>query len=126
MPPEQKQKFLPIIALILATIAVFSLGFYFGFQYAHKKDLSLKAEFNEQVESNAEVNQEIKPVEGVFWIKSGADPICPSTHPIKIKFDSGVCFFYTKENKSYSRVKPNICAVDENFALNEMGCLKKF
>jgi hypothetical protein len=119
------QKLLLTLGLACLVIVVFGLGFYFGFNYANKQINQSIVISNHSAESNT-TNKEVKPVEGVFWIKSGEDPICPNTHPIKIKFDSGICFFYTKENKSYSRVKPNLCAVDENFALNEMGCLKKF
>jgi len=120
------QKLLLTLGIVGLVVVVFGLGFYFGFNYANKQaNLSAITSLNESSESYT-TNKEIKPIEGVFWIKSGEDPICPNTHPIKVKFDSGVCFFYSKENKSYSRVKPNVCAVDENFALKEMGCLKKF
>ncbi len=124
---ESSNKYLNYLGTFLLVIIVFIIGFYYGFRYHENNfggvDL---VKLKDTTESLERVEVKTKEVEGIFWIKSGEDPICPNTHPVKIKYDSGVCFFYTKENRSYSRVKAHVCSATEDFAKNQMGCLKKF
>jgi hypothetical protein len=37
-----------------------------------------------------------------------------------------VNLYYTKENKSYDRVKPNLCFKNEGFAKDVAGFVKKY
>lgn len=108
---------------IMIAVVIFLLGFWTAKRIYEKKDnhSNKKTEIS-QVSSSQ--NMVAKEVDGVFWIKAGESAVCPETHKIKAKFNQGVGFFYTPENKSYNRVKPEFCLATEEYAKNA-GFLKK-
>lgn len=120
-------KWLNWLGIGLLAIAVFAAGFYYGFRYHQANARSVDLTGVQSVaESLVHTETVAKEVEGVFWIRPNQDPVCPEDHPIKVKFDSGVCFYYTKDNKAYGRVKPHVCLATEQFAQQQVGCIKKF
>lgn len=124
---EINKKWLNYLGVTLLAIIVFVTGFYYGFRY-HEANTNPVNLSEVKGVADAITNTEIvtKEIPGVYWIKPGQDPNCPQDYPIKGKFDSNVCFFYTKENQSYSRVKAHVCFASEEFAETSVGCIKKF
>lgn len=104
-------------------------GFYFGYRVRDNQATSPEVVaaggiFETNLESRSSIP--ILPTEGVSWIKSGQNPVCPSTHPIKGTFQSDGGTFYTKDNKTYDRVKPDICFATLEFARDQAGFVQKF
>jgi hypothetical protein len=124
---EISKKWLSYLGITLLVVVVFAIGFYYGFRYHEANAETVDfAGVQSAAESIEHVEVTAKEVDGVHWIKAGSDPNCPDDHPIKGKFDSNVCFFYTKENQFYNRVKAHVCFATEEFATESVGCLKKF
>jgi hypothetical protein len=124
---ENSKKWLNYLGILLLVVLVFGIGFYYGFRYREAN--SQEADFSDvqgAAESIEHIEVKAKEVDGVYWIKAGQDPNCPADHPIKGKFDSGVCFFYNKDNQFYNRVKAHVCFATEEFAEEEVGCIKKY
>lgn len=113
--------FKQIFTTIVIILVTFFAGFWTGKRIYENKN---KNTLNFTQTSSSSQNVIAKEVDGVFWIKAGEEAMCPETHPIKGKFSEGVGFFYTSENKSYARVKPEFCLVSEEYAKNS-GFLKK-
>lgn len=113
---------------------LFGLGFYLGYKNKEAKVQTPGISIDINSSSNPPHNQPVaEPQNGltqqnsVYWIKVGTEPICPPEFPIKGKFDTSTAkFYYTKENKFYDRVRPDICFGSEEFALNVAGFLKKY
>jgi len=128
--------YLPL-AVVAVALTFFGLGFFFGYK---TKASSTNTEVNLatnsatfSVATSSEISSSITPNTPitnngeVFWIKVGTNPVCPETHPIKGKFDTSTAkFYYTTDNKSYDRVRPDICFTTENFAKDIAGFIKKF
>jgi hypothetical protein len=112
--------------------ANYFVGFYFGYKNKEARE-SQNSLLVSNKPSTASLETEklitagdLKDIPEVYWIRSGEEPVCPQSHPIKGKFDSAVNLYYTKENKFYDRVKPNLCFVHEVFAKDIAGFVKKF
>ena len=109
---------------------LFGAGFYFGFKTSQAQQSTLTAT-KYDIKALADSNQKqenivSKEVEGVYWILPSQDPVCPETHKIKAKFstsNNGV--YYSPENKSYTKVQPQLCLATEDFA-KKNGFIKKF
>jgi len=128
------------ITLLFTGIVFFGVGFFFG--YKTKVNTVSTLELASSNNSNASLSSlaipvtttssqatAVNPISGadVFWIKVGTNPVCPETHPIKGKFDTSTAkFYYTTENRSYDRVRPDICFTTEAFAKETAGFVKKF
>ncbi len=124
---EISKKWINYIGIALLVVVVFIIGFYYGFRYHESNNSSVDlTSIQGAAETIEQVEVTTKEVEGVRWIKSGEDPTCPADHPIKGKFDSGVCFYYNKDNQFYNRVKAHVCFATEEFAEQSAGCIKKF
>ena len=132
------QRVLNYSGLILIALILFSIGFYFGYKNS-EANLTLKSQSTENAvkdvasaitNSSESVSDtktsELKNVSGVFWIKAGKSPVCPPDYLIKGKFDSPASFYYMKDNKSYERVKADICFASEEIARDVAGFIKKF
>ena len=116
-------------------ILIFLTGFYFGYK---NRDSQISKDSANQIviqtvdstssETKGKVEgvSEAKSPEGVFWIKLGQEPVCPKEHPIKGKYRDSSKIFYSPENKSYTRVKPDLCFSTEDFAIKEAGFIKQF
>lgn len=134
MNPKQITQILGVGVLV---VIIFIFGFYLGYKNRDSKvetvvssTLTTQTNSPVQVSSNKTDNQNQTTTpsnQAVFWIKVGENPICPENYPIKGKFDSSSAkFYYTTDNKSYDRVKPDICFTSEDFASNTAGFIKKF
>jgi len=112
-------------------ILIFLSGFYFGYK---NRDARASEEISNQIVIQTESStspqvqgvSEAKNPSGVFWIKLGQEPICPTGFPIKGKYKDSSKVFYTQDNKSYGRVKPDLCFATEDFAIKEAGFIKQF
>jgi hypothetical protein len=134
MNPKQITQILGVSVLV---VIIFIFGFYLGYKNRDSKVESTTSNTN-TVQANPTTisspekvdnqNQTTTPSnQGVFWIKVGENPVCPENYPVKGKFDSSsAMFYYTTDNKSYDRVKPDICFTSEDFASNTAGFIKKF
>lgn len=130
------KSFLPVLILIIST---FGLGFYLGTKYvAYKKAEDSTDQIIQQAleNVNSSSSSSSSPVNAInlattsnpdiFWIKTGTKPECPQTHPVKGKFDSNANVFYLPDNKSYNRVRPDICFASKEFAEIQAGFLVKY
>ena len=113
--------FKQLFTTLLIILVTFFAGFWTAKRIYEKKN-SIKS-FTTSFSASSE-NIIAKEVDGVYWIKAGEEAVCPDTNPIKAKFDAGVGFFYTQDNKMYSRVKPELCLASEEYA-RKAGFLKK-
>lgn len=132
------QSVLNYLGYFLLAVILFGAGFYFGYKNATanvvaKSDSTTKAVDNvakaitESTQPSSGSNSSpIKPTTGVFWIKAGQQPVCSNEYPIKGKFDAPASFYYTKESKTYDRVKPDICFATEEVARDVAGFIRKF
>lgn len=115
---------------------IFLTGFYFGYK---NRDSRISKDFSEQIVIQTNISSEsnkiegviqgvseVKNPEGVFWIKLGEEPICPKSHPIKGKYKDSSKVFYMPDNKSYTRVKPDLCFATEDFAIKQAGFINQF
>ena len=98
-----------------------------------KSDSTTKAVENvaKTIANSAQANSSsntssLKATSGVFWIKSGQQPVCTNDYPVKGKFDAPASFYYTRESKTYDRVKPDICFASEEVARDVAGFIRKF
>jgi hypothetical protein len=128
---QQINEWLNYIGLLILAIVVFAVGFYFGTEYTsdsqQKNNHTINSDDFDRAAETIEKKEVVAlEVEGVYWIKAGEEPICPEDHPIKGKFDPTANVFYTKENKSYNRVKPHVCFATEEFAETKAGFIKKY
>jgi hypothetical protein len=72
------------------------------------------------------VKIEAKAVDGVKFIKPNEKKECGENYSIKGTFNADNGNYYTKTNKSYDRIKPDICFATEDFAQGVAGFIKKF
>ena len=126
-------KLLEKVGLIFLAVILFAFGFYLGLKYkpAETKTVTNGLSNLKSSETNPEKpyqsnNLSGKDVPEIFWIKSGAEPICPEKYPIKGKLTDGQKSYYLPENKSAGRVKPDICFLNEEYAKNTAGFIRKF
>lgn len=127
-------KILEKVGLIFLAVVLFSFGFYLGFKYkpSDTKTASNQNQANSlqnQDKTNISPNQSQvigKDVPEIFWIKTGSEPVCPTDYPIKGKFADGQKNYYLPENKSAARVKPDICFLNETYAKDKAGFVRKF
>jgi hypothetical protein len=120
---------LTYLGILFVFVATFGGGFYFGFKYQTAQAAgytSSPGSPSSIAGAREEVQITAKEVEGVHWIKVGDKPECPDLYPVKGTFSDNLGYFYTKDNKSYDRVKPDICFATEEFAKNSAGFVKKF
>ena len=125
------------LGYLLTAFVLFGAGFYFGFKNASvvastKSDSTNEAVKNiagaiaSSVNRSSNSSASINTISGVFWIKSGQTPICASDYSVKGKFDAPASFYYTKESKTYDRVKPDICFASEEIARDVAGFIRKY
>ena len=124
---EMWQKWARFSGLLVLCVILAGIGFYFGYKTREAQAVDLVDSGVSTAAKEIE-KKEIKAleVEGVFWILPNKDPLCPETHPVKGTFSSNSGNFYTKDNKTYERVKPDICFATEDFARDKAGFIKKF
>lgn len=131
------KKITQILGLGALVVIIFIFGFYLGYKNRDSKAETTASNTNtvqansETISSSQKINNTneaiTSPSQGVFWIKVGENPVCPENYPVKGKFDSSSAkFYYTTDNKSYDRVKPDICFTSEDFASKTAGFIKKF
>ena len=124
---EMWQKWSKVAGIILLCVILTGIGFYFGYKTREAHTANL-VDSGVLIAAKEIEKKEIKALEvvGVFWILPNKDPICPENHPVKGTFGANSGNFYTKDNKSYERVKPDICFATEEFARDKAGFIKKF
>lgn len=120
------KRFLNYSGIVFIFVCLFGAGFYFGYKAGILKGREGISMQNQMSRNSIDVEEvEAKNVDGVMFIKLGEQPICPESHPIKGKIDNDTRFYYTKENKTFDRVKPQLCFATEEFAKN-IGFSKRF
>jgi hypothetical protein len=125
----KNNKWLNIIGLVSVIIIIFIIGFYFGYKNAKASEPDLTKTVVTSASNNlAQPSTELKaiPVDGVFWIKTGQEPVCDKNHPIKGTFADNFGNFYTPDNSRYDRIKADICFATEEYARDSAGFIKKF
>jgi hypothetical protein len=132
------QSVLNYLGYFLLAVVLFGAGFYFGYKNATasiqaNSDSTTKAVENvaktivDSSQTSSSTNtSSVKPTTGVYWIKSGQQPVCPQEYSIKGKFDSPASFYYMKDNKQYDRVKADICFASEEVARDVAGFIRKY
>lgn len=115
-----------ISSIILVLGIFFILGFYLGFRYNQVKNPIINESTVKDISSKVETELITREVEAIQFIKANQDRKCDENHPIKGTFNSDNGNYYLKSNKSYDRIKPDICFATENFARDSAGFLKKF
>jgi hypothetical protein len=124
-------KYTSYISIFLLAVIVGGCGFYFGFKIKSNQD-SDKIFVLEQEQTKLKLEKDtnekivIKEVEAVHWIKLNTDPICPSTHPVKGVYKTDKSIIYLPNNKSYAKINPDVCFVNEDYAIKTAGFIKKF
>jgi hypothetical protein len=132
-----RSRLVSVLSTLCAILLFFGVGFYIGWKVKEANSTNsntnlaqnniLTSQAAAQTEKSANIPKiESLPVEGVSFIKANNPKNCPETHQIKGTFTLDVGYFYTKENKSYDRVKPDICFASEEFAKDTAGFIKKF
>lgn len=103
------------------------VGFYFGRKNALAiQNNQAKSEVLGLAENIQRQTVKVLEVPGVYWIKPNQEPICPETHPIKGTFTTTQGYFYLPDHKNYKLVKADICFVNEEFARDVAGFIRKF
>jgi hypothetical protein len=125
----KSNKWLNIVGLVSVTVVIFIIGFYFGYKNAKANEANITKPVVTTA-TNDSNNQltELKAiqVDGVYWIKTGQDPVCDKNHPIKGTFADNFGNFYTPDNSRYERIKADICFATEEYARDTAGFIKKF
>jgi len=124
-------KLLEKAGFVFLAIILFSFRFYLGQKY---KPTDSKPSNIANLESNKTGSKSLNPPETllgkevpeIFWIKTGQEPVCPENYPIKGRLTDGQKLYYLPETKSASRVKPDICFLNEEYAKNKAGFIRKF
>ncbi len=129
-------KILERAGLTFLAVVLFCFGFYLGIKYepvdsnsTKNQGKSISSNLDNQPSSSApSANNKIvgKEVSEVSWVKTGAEPVCPESHPIKGRLTDGQKLYYLPENKTASRVKPDICFLNEEYAKNTAGFIRKY
>jgi len=118
-------KLLQLISLFSVGIICLGIGFFFGQKARQNPITATVADVNKIANISKE---EIKYIETqipeVYFFKLDENRICPKDYKIKAKFGTDAPIFYTLENKSYNRVKPELCFVSKEKAL-EKGFVEK-
>ena len=115
------------LAYFAIFIAVLGIGFYFGFKVGLSNQP--KTTNDNQINAEAKNTVNIKSLElaGVyFFALNTKDHICPENYSVKGVFSSDYGYYYTKENKNFTRIKADICFTDEIFARDKAGFIKKY
>jgi hypothetical protein len=116
------------VFVAVAGAGLVGLGFWFGIKYqlaaVNKTGV---ASYVSSTPVTSEKAIKTLEIEGVWFIKAGEKPECPENYLIKGKFaDSGTGYYYTKESKTFDRVKPQICFATEEVAKTKAGFVKKY
>jgi hypothetical protein len=126
---DLKQKIINILASIFITLVLIGSGGVLGYKMK-EKDLSdnKKVTTTSTEENKPLIEKQIQtiPVPAVKFIKINEPHICPAEFTVKGTFNSDNGNYYTKENKNYERIKPDICFASEEFARDSAGFIKKF
>ena len=120
-----------ILAISFVVLIAGGSGYYFGYkttfaQLNKEFQTKLVDKEKEQKSQEPQVQLVIKEVVGVQWIVPNQQPICDKDHTIKGKFGSNINNFYTKSQKNYDKIVPEICFANEEFAKDKAGFIKKF
>jgi hypothetical protein len=137
-----------LLAMLSLVCLSAGLGFYFGNKISSNKTEETKKQYITQIagldeqiskqkielekqignnhDSNSTSKNLTKELFGVFWIKVNQEPICPASYTVKGTFKAEGGTYYTADYKSYTRIKPDICFVSEEFARDTAGFIKKF
>lgn len=134
---ELWQNLISKVLYLIVIVVLFSGGYYFGYKNGYSYQFGLK----QQVESSVNLNEKasrdldninrpsplnLERVSDVHFLKPNVPKTCPLTHQIKGVFNSDYGYFYEKTNKSFERVKPDICFIDVETARDKAGFIQKF
>jgi hypothetical protein len=124
-------KLLEKVGFIFLAIILFGFGFYLGQKYkpTDSKTSNIANSDNKKTDNNSPNLPETligKEIPEIFWIKTGSEPVCPENYPIKGRLTDGQKLYYLPETKSASRVKPDVCFLNEEYAKNKAGFIRKF
>lgn len=124
-------KLLEKVGFVFLAIILFGFGFYLGQKYkpAYSKTSNIaNSETNKTDNKSPNIPDTLigKEIPEIFWIKTGSEPVCPENYPIKGRLTDGQKLYYLPETKSAGRVKPDICFLNEEYAKNKAGFIRKF
>ena len=117
------------LAYILIFIVVLGIGFYFGYKLGVTNQNKLSSENSGLVNAEAKEKTVVKSLElvGVYFFPLNIrEHVCPENYDVKGVFSSDYGYYYTKENKNFTRIKADICFTNEEFARDKAGFIKKY
>ncbi len=118
-------KLLQLISLFSVGIICLGIGFFFGQKVKQNPVTATVADVNKIAKISQEQIKYIEtPLPEVYFFKLDESRICPKDYKIKAKFGTDAPIFYTFENKTYDRVKPELCFVTKEKAI-EKGFVEK-
>lgn len=129
---ETKHSWKDILLTIFGFGIVFIVGGYFGYRVQEVKNLDTVTDLQAQIVT-AELKANEKPapnitsleVPEIHWADQGGESDCPSTHKYKGKITSTGNVVYSPENKTYRRIRANVCFVSLEYATKEAGFFEK-
>lgn len=122
-----KNNILRLVAIASTCLVCLGVGFFFGQKV--KSGQNLNTSTKDDIAKIANVAKEqVKyietPVPEVYFFKIGENRICPKEYPVKAKFGTDAAVYYLKTNKVYDRVKPELCFVTPQKAIDK-GFIEK-
>jgi hypothetical protein len=114
-------------AILILSLLIISLAFYLGKTQSVNISKVDNSKFENQIKELQSTISTLSPnaknIEdlGFQFPSVDTDQNCDDKHPIKIKIDKGVIKYYNSKNKSYIKVKADMCAVSEEVAKTIKG-----
>ena len=113
-----------ILEILIPSLICLSLGFFIGQKTTKVESSPETSKASDHTQSQVETKIIVKELPEVHFFKAEAGRICPENYTIKAKFGTDLPIFYTSENKFYDRVKPELCFLNKERAL-EHGFTEK-
>jgi hypothetical protein len=122
-----KNNILRLVGMVSTCLVCLGVGFFFGQKVKAQQNLNTSTK--DDIANIAKIaKEEVKyietPIPEVYFFKIGEDRICPKGFQVKGKFGTDAPVYYLKTNKSYDRVKPELCFVSPEKAI-EKGFIEK-
>jgi hypothetical protein len=125
--PQTVKIFVSWISAILIFGIIGYIIFHFGYKAGEFQGLAKSKEISTVSEKKIEEVKKYIPQEvpGIHFFKVNENKECPVGYEIKGRFTTDLGYFYTKDNKFYDRISPDICFVNEDVAMNKAGFIRK-
>ena len=122
-----KNNILRLVGIVSTCLVCLGVGFFFGQKVKSQQNLNTSTKDDITKIANV-AKEQVKYIETavpeVYFFKVTEDRICPKQYQIKAKFGTDAAVYYLKTNKSYDRIKPELCFVSAQKAI-EKGFIEK-